>query len=278
MHRRRALVLFVNSVVALIGGGLSAVLGAFALRPAAPAAGPLDQCRRGRRPHAQRAGAARAVAVAPGRLVSRARPRNGLPRLGRRQDPSTRCRPPARTSVARSAGTPTTTRFRCPCHGGVLRCAGARSSTGRRRVRSTRRGAGRRPGPCWCGCEAAVRLAAVTDRVPRRAPRAARRDAAPRHRLVLHARQRPARAARRAAPDRGVPDALLRAHARTTPTTASASSSAPRRAASFAACTTTAPASWSWCVGAAHGARRRLRVLQAAARGDLALGPRAARR
>ena len=33
MHRRRALVLFVNSVVALIGGGLSALLGAFALRP-----------------------------------------------------------------------------------------------------------------------------------------------------------------------------------------------------------------------------------------------------
>ncbi len=35
MHRRRALVLFVNSVVALIGGGLTAILGAFALRPAA---------------------------------------------------------------------------------------------------------------------------------------------------------------------------------------------------------------------------------------------------
>lgn len=34
MHRRRALVLFVNSVVALIGGGLTALLGAFALRPA----------------------------------------------------------------------------------------------------------------------------------------------------------------------------------------------------------------------------------------------------
>ena len=33
MHRHRALVLFVNSVVALIGGGLTALLGAFALRP-----------------------------------------------------------------------------------------------------------------------------------------------------------------------------------------------------------------------------------------------------
>jgi Rieske Fe-S protein len=33
MDRRRALALFVNSVVGLIGGSLSAVLGAFALRP-----------------------------------------------------------------------------------------------------------------------------------------------------------------------------------------------------------------------------------------------------
>lgn len=33
MNRRRALALFVNSAVALIGGALSAVLGAFALRP-----------------------------------------------------------------------------------------------------------------------------------------------------------------------------------------------------------------------------------------------------
>lgn len=33
MDRRRALILFVNSTVALVGGALSAVLGAFALRP-----------------------------------------------------------------------------------------------------------------------------------------------------------------------------------------------------------------------------------------------------
>lgn len=33
MHRRRALVIFVNSVAAMIGAGLSALLGAFALRP-----------------------------------------------------------------------------------------------------------------------------------------------------------------------------------------------------------------------------------------------------
>lgn len=39
MHRRRALALFVNSVVALIGSGLAAVLGAFALRPARIGAG-----------------------------------------------------------------------------------------------------------------------------------------------------------------------------------------------------------------------------------------------
>jgi Rieske Fe-S protein len=38
--RRRALVLFVNATIAIIGGGLSALLGAFALRPpAGPAAG-----------------------------------------------------------------------------------------------------------------------------------------------------------------------------------------------------------------------------------------------
>lgn len=39
MHRRRALVLFVNSTVALISSGLAAVLGAFALRPATAAQG-----------------------------------------------------------------------------------------------------------------------------------------------------------------------------------------------------------------------------------------------
>ena len=33
MHRRRALVLFVNTVTALITGGLAAVLGVFAVRP-----------------------------------------------------------------------------------------------------------------------------------------------------------------------------------------------------------------------------------------------------
>ena len=37
MHRRRALVVFVNSVVALIGGGVTAILGAFALRPSTTA-------------------------------------------------------------------------------------------------------------------------------------------------------------------------------------------------------------------------------------------------
>ena len=34
MHRRGALVLFINAAAALIGGSLAAVLGAFALRPA----------------------------------------------------------------------------------------------------------------------------------------------------------------------------------------------------------------------------------------------------
>ena len=39
MHRRRALTLFVNSVVTLIGGGLSALLGAFAARPSTKSEG-----------------------------------------------------------------------------------------------------------------------------------------------------------------------------------------------------------------------------------------------
>src|SRR5688500_16740605 len=39
MQRRRVLVLFVNSVAALIGGGFAALLGAFALRPARAAEG-----------------------------------------------------------------------------------------------------------------------------------------------------------------------------------------------------------------------------------------------
>jgi Rieske Fe-S protein len=39
MHRRRALIVFINSLVALIGGGLTAILGAFAMRPATRADG-----------------------------------------------------------------------------------------------------------------------------------------------------------------------------------------------------------------------------------------------
>jgi Rieske Fe-S protein len=39
MHRRRALAVFVNSIVALLGGALSALLGAFALRPSAKGEG-----------------------------------------------------------------------------------------------------------------------------------------------------------------------------------------------------------------------------------------------
>jgi Rieske Fe-S protein len=40
MHRRRALIVFINSVIALIGGGLTAVLGAFAtMRPSTRAEG-----------------------------------------------------------------------------------------------------------------------------------------------------------------------------------------------------------------------------------------------
>ena len=39
MHRRRALVLFINSVTALITGGLATLLGAFAVRPSKRDAG-----------------------------------------------------------------------------------------------------------------------------------------------------------------------------------------------------------------------------------------------
>ncbi|HKH70199.1 MAG TPA: hypothetical protein VKA59_02560, partial [Vicinamibacterales bacterium] len=39
MERRRVLAVFVNSAIALIGGGLTTVLGAFALRPSRQADG-----------------------------------------------------------------------------------------------------------------------------------------------------------------------------------------------------------------------------------------------
>ena len=168
--RRRALVCFVNTVVALIGGGLAAVLGAFALRPATRGRGPLGPRRRARRPHAQRAGAARAVGLAPGRLVSRARARNRVPRLGRRQD------------GPRAVG-----HLHPPRLPGALgRARHAASAARATAASSTRTGnvvEGPPPRPldrvearidtreasCWCGCEAAVRLAAGADRLSRRA-------------------------------------------------------------------------------------------------------------
>ena len=124
MHRRRALALFVNTTVALIGGALSAVLGAFALRPA-----------RGTQPDRW----VRASALTD------LRPNVPVPRVlaVSRQDGWYRER--ARqtvflvwdgdTTVRALSATCThlgcqvrwdsgTTKFRCPCHGGVFDAQG----------------------------------------------------------------------------------------------------------------------------------------------------------
>lgn len=123
MNRRRALVVFVNTLAGLIGAGLSAVLGAFALRPSARTearwvgAGSLDDLT----PH---------VPVA--RVVSRAA-----------QDGWYRQRSRSTVFVVWDgdkglhalSGTCThlgcqvrwdleSTRFRCPCHGGAFDAQG----------------------------------------------------------------------------------------------------------------------------------------------------------
>ncbi len=200
--RRRALVVFVNTALAVIGGGLSALLGVFALRPPAAAgagrwvrAGALGDLEAG---HADR----RAFCSVPrvdGWYRERA-PRDGLSRLGRPQTRCGRCRRPARISAARSSGT-------APRNTSSARVTAASTTPdgkvaqGRRRAPSTRRGAdrsGRRHGAgaavrrVWRG--SGWRLAGRPDRLPPGRQRHARRAAAARHRLVLHPRQRSARA------------------------------------------------------------------------------------
>lgn len=123
MDRRRALVLFINSVAALIGGGLAAVLGAFAWRPAA-------------------AGAARWIrAGALGELT----PNVPVPRVVSlsRQDGWYRERARETVFLVWDGGQTVhalsatcthlgcqvrwdapSTRFRCPCHGGVFDAQG----------------------------------------------------------------------------------------------------------------------------------------------------------
>ena len=202
--RRRALVLFVNTAVALIGGGLSAVLGAFAFGPGrARSAGTLVRAGTTDDLEAGRAGRARAFGVARGRLVSRARARNRVSRLGRRSRRFARCRRRAPILAARFDGMAKDKKFRCPCHGGVYAADGTRArGTAAAAARRSKRASIRRIRRCWCGCEAPLRVAARPHRVSRRRPRHARRAAAAGHRLVLHARQRAARAALDPAPDR----------------------------------------------------------------------------
>lgn len=123
MDRRRALVVFINTVIGLIGAGLSAVLGAFALRPASKedagwlAAGTVDDLT----------------------------PNTPVPRIVSRPAQDGWYRQRSRSTVFvvwdgnegvhALSGTCThlgcqvrwdaeSTRFRCPCHGGVFDAEG----------------------------------------------------------------------------------------------------------------------------------------------------------
>jgi Rieske Fe-S protein len=123
MDRRRALVVFVNTVTGLIGAGLSAVLGAFALRPAPPRdadwlrAGSLDDL-------TPNVPVARIVSAATTDGWYRERTRSTVFVVW-----------DGDTSVHALSGTCThlgcqvrwdaeTTRFRCPCHGGAFDAQG----------------------------------------------------------------------------------------------------------------------------------------------------------
>ena len=105
-------------------------------------------------------------------------------------------------------------KFRCPCHGGVYDATGKVLEGPPPRPLDTleaRIDTARRHG---AGAAVIGRLIDWLDertglRTHSRGP--ARRAAAAGHRLVLHARQRAARAPRRPAPDRRLPHALLRA-------------------------------------------------------------------
>jgi Rieske Fe-S protein len=125
MERRRLLAVFVNSAIALIGGGLTTVLGAFALRPSRQAdagrwlrAGPLADLT----PN---------VPVAKVLAISR---QDGWYRQRARQtvfvvwdgDKTVHALSATCThlgcQVRWDAGS---TKFRCPCHGGVFDLQGA---------------------------------------------------------------------------------------------------------------------------------------------------------
>ncbi len=125
MERRRVLAVFVNSAVALIGGGLTTVLGAFALRPSRK-----DDAGRWLRAGAL-ADLTPNVPVAKVLAISR---QDGWYRQRARQtvfvvwdgDKSVHALSATCThlgcQVRWDAGS---TKFRCPCHGGVFDVQGA---------------------------------------------------------------------------------------------------------------------------------------------------------
>lgn len=124
MDRRRALVVFVNTLGGLIGAGLSAVLGAFALRPA-PRAEP------------QWVGAGSLDDLIPNVPVARVVSRGAQDGWYRQRSRSTVFVVwDGNTTLHALSGTCThlgcqvrwdidTTRFRCPCHGGAFDAQGA---------------------------------------------------------------------------------------------------------------------------------------------------------
>jgi len=123
MQRRRALVLFINSVVALIGGGLSVVLGAFALRPGKAAGGAW-----------RRAGALTDLTpnVPVPRVLAMSR-QDGWYRERAREtvflvwdgDKAVHALSATCTHLGcQVRWDDTATRFRCPCHGGVFDAQG----------------------------------------------------------------------------------------------------------------------------------------------------------
>ena len=176
--RRRALVVFVNATLAIIAGGFSALLGAFALRP--PNGGTAGRwVRAGTTAELKAGGTSRedSLGRACERLVSRARARNSVSGLGRARTAFAPCQPRAPTLAARSSGTARArsssarataastamTAASCP-----VRRRGLSTSSRRRSIPTTRR--------CWCGCEADARalgLPTGSTRAPGSAPRPA---------------------------------------------------------------------------------------------------------
>lgn len=122
--RRRALILFINTAVALIGGGLTALLGAFALRPAAASAGGRwvsAGSTAGLRPNVP---APRVVTVSrvDGWYRERARATVFLVWDG---DQTVRALSATCTHLGcQVAWNPKDAHFRCPCHGGVFDAEG----------------------------------------------------------------------------------------------------------------------------------------------------------